>query len=110
MGPASRRSSPSSKVTGSRRSRSKSSIPAFQSVGYSDAKAAPLQVECPRMVVTASYRFGPFTLDTASYRLMRDGEPVALSPKIIDLLLYLVARQSALVPKDELFSALWPDV
>jgi DNA-binding winged helix-turn-helix (wHTH) protein/tetratricopeptide (TPR) repeat protein len=62
------------------------------------------------MVVTASYRFGPFTLDTASYRLLRDGEPVALSPKIIDLLLYLVARQSALVPKDELFSALWPDV
>lgn len=62
------------------------------------------------MVVTASYRFGPFTLDAASYRLLRDGEPVALSPKIIDLLLYLVARQSALVPKDELFSALWPDV
>ena len=62
------------------------------------------------MVVTASYRFGPFTLDTASYRLLRDGDPVALSPKIIDLLLYLVARQSALVPKDELFSALWPDV
>jgi DNA-binding winged helix-turn-helix (wHTH) protein/tetratricopeptide (TPR) repeat protein len=62
------------------------------------------------MVATSSYRFGPFTLDTASYRLLREGDPVALSPKIIDLLLYLVARQSALVPKDELFSALWPDV
>ena len=35
---------------------------------------------------------------------------VPLSPKIIDLLLYLVARQSALVSKDELFKALWPDV
>jgi DNA-binding winged helix-turn-helix (wHTH) protein/Tfp pilus assembly protein PilF len=62
------------------------------------------------MVVAASYRFGPFTLDAAAYRLLRGAEPVALSPKIIDLLLYLVARQSALVPKDELFAALWPDV
>lgn len=57
-----------------------------------------------------SYRFGPFLLDGASYRLLRDGEVVALSPKIIDLLLYLVARPSALVTKEELFKALWPDV
>lgn len=57
-----------------------------------------------------SYRFGPFTVDAASYRLLRDGSIIQLSPKIIDLLLYLVARQSALVGKDELFSALWPDV
>src|SRR3990172_798560 len=57
-----------------------------------------------------SYRFGPFAVDAVSYRLLRDGEVIPLSPKIIDLLLYLVARQSALVPKDELFAALWPDV
>ena len=56
------------------------------------------------------YRFGPFAVDAASYRLVRDGTIVPLSPKIIDLLLYLVARQSALVGKDELFTALWPDV
>jgi len=49
-------------------------------------------------------------VDAVSYRLLRDGEVIPLSPKIIDLLLYLVARQSALVPKDELFAALWPDV
>ena len=57
-----------------------------------------------------TYRFGPFMLDPASYRLLKDGDVVALSPKIIDLLLYLVARPSALVTKDELFKALWPDV
>src|SRR3990167_2195620 len=57
-----------------------------------------------------SYRFGPFAVDAVSYRLLRDGEVIPLSPKIIDLLLYLVARQSPLVPKDELFAALWPDV
>jgi DNA-binding winged helix-turn-helix (wHTH) protein/tetratricopeptide (TPR) repeat protein len=60
--------------------------------------------------MTASYRFGPFVVDAGSYRLTRDGTVIPLSPKIIDLLLYLAARQSALVPKDELFSALWPDV
>jgi DNA-binding winged helix-turn-helix (wHTH) protein/tetratricopeptide (TPR) repeat protein len=57
-----------------------------------------------------TYRFGPFTLDPAAYRLHQDGEVIQLSPKIIDLLLYLVARPSVLVSKDELFKALWPDV
>jgi DNA-binding winged helix-turn-helix (wHTH) protein/Tfp pilus assembly protein PilF len=56
------------------------------------------------------YRFGPFLLDGGSYRLARDGEAIPLSPKIIDLLLYLAARPSTLVSKDELFKALWPDV
>jgi DNA-binding winged helix-turn-helix (wHTH) protein/tetratricopeptide (TPR) repeat protein len=62
------------------------------------------------MTMVASYRFGPFTVDAGSYRLLRGSDVVPLSPKIIDLLLYLVARQSTLVPKDELFAALWPDV
>jgi DNA-binding winged helix-turn-helix (wHTH) protein/Tfp pilus assembly protein PilF len=57
-----------------------------------------------------TYRFGPFTVDAGSYRLLRGDDVIPLSPKIIDLLLYLAARQSALVPKDELFTALWPDV
>src|SRR3982751_402854 len=62
------------------------------------------------MTLVASYRFGPFTVDASSYRLLRGTDVIPLSPKIIDLLLYLVARQSALVGKDELFPALWPDV
>src|SRR5262245_25379169 len=41
---------------------------------------------------------------------MRDVDVIQLSPKIIDLLLYLVARQPALVSKEDLFKALWPDV
>jgi DNA-binding winged helix-turn-helix (wHTH) protein/tetratricopeptide (TPR) repeat protein len=57
-----------------------------------------------------SYRFGPFDLDAASYRLTRDGTVVPLSPKALDLLLYLVARPSSLVAKQELLDALWPGV
>jgi DNA-binding winged helix-turn-helix (wHTH) protein/tetratricopeptide (TPR) repeat protein len=56
------------------------------------------------------YRFGPYALDPAAYRLLRESEVIQLSPKIIDLLLYLVARQPALVSKEDLFKALWPDV
>ena len=56
------------------------------------------------------YRFGPFTVDGGAYRLCRGTDTIPLSPKIIDLLLYLAGRQSMLVSKDELFAALWPDV
>lgn len=56
------------------------------------------------------YRFGPFRLDTEAYRLSRETAVVAASPKLLDLLGYLAARPSKLVTRDELFSALWPDV
>ena len=59
---------------------------------------------------SGNYRFGPFMLDTGAYRLVKDGAVVQVSPKIVDLLLYLVARPSVLVSKEELFRALWPDV
>lgn len=57
-----------------------------------------------------TYRFGPFTLDTVAFRVHRRGVAVALSPKLVDLLHYLVSRPSTLVTKEELFKALWPDV
>jgi DNA-binding winged helix-turn-helix (wHTH) protein/Tfp pilus assembly protein PilF len=56
------------------------------------------------------YRFGPFTLDVAAYRLLRDDVDLAVSPRLIDLLRYLVERPSALASKEELFAAIWPDV
>jgi DNA-binding winged helix-turn-helix (wHTH) protein/tetratricopeptide (TPR) repeat protein len=62
------------------------------------------------MPTGASYKFGPFVVDGGTYRLTKAGETIALSPKIIDLLLFLAARPSVLVSKDELFKALWPDV
>ena len=62
------------------------------------------------MPSVASYRFGPFVVDGGAYRLLRDGVNIPLSPKIIDLLLFLAARPSVLVSKDDLFRALWPDV
>ena len=62
------------------------------------------------MATTGVHRFGPFTIDGGAYRLSRDETILTVTPKVIDLLLYLVHRPSQLVSKDELFAALWPDV
>jgi DNA-binding winged helix-turn-helix (wHTH) protein/tetratricopeptide (TPR) repeat protein len=54
--------------------------------------------------------FGPYRLDPANARLLRDGEPVSLTPKALDLLGHLARRPQSLVTKAELLSAVWPDV
>src|SRR5262245_24807976 len=56
------------------------------------------------------FRFGPFVVDPASYRLLKDGAPIALSPKALDLLLLFASRPATLVTKDDILKALWPDV
>jgi hypothetical protein len=40
--------------------------------------------------VTSSRRFGPFLIDRHAYRILRDGQTVAMSPKHLDLLLHLL--------------------
>ena len=59
---------------------------------------------------TTSYAFGPFVLDATAYQLVADGHPIGLSPKALDLLFVFAARPGELVTKDEILSALWPDV
>jgi DNA-binding winged helix-turn-helix (wHTH) protein/TolB-like protein len=48
-------------------------------------------------------------LDPAEHLLLRDGEPVSLTPKAFDLLVHLVEHQGRLVSKDQLLKALWPE-
>ena len=55
----------------------------------------------------ATYHFGPFVLDVQEHRLLRDGEPLPLSPKVFDTLVHLVERDRHLVSKDELLEAVW---
>jgi DNA-binding winged helix-turn-helix (wHTH) protein/Tol biopolymer transport system component len=56
------------------------------------------------------YCFGAFTLDLESGLLCRGGEEIALRPKSFEVLAYLVERHGRLVSREELMSALWPDV
>jgi predicted ATPase/DNA-binding winged helix-turn-helix (wHTH) protein len=54
--------------------------------------------------------FGPFRVSQRESRLLRDGRPVALTPKAVEVLHFLASRPDRLVTKDELLSAVWPDV
>ncbi len=59
--------------------------------------------------VSMSYIFGRFQLDAAERRLLRDGQPVPLTPKAFDTLLALVQHAGHAMSKDELMRAVWPD-
>jgi len=54
------------------------------------------------------YRFLDCTLEPAEHRLSKAGKPVALTPKVFETLVMLVARAGHVVSKDELIKALWP--
>jgi DNA-binding winged helix-turn-helix (wHTH) protein/TolB-like protein/Flp pilus assembly protein TadD len=56
------------------------------------------------------YEFGEFRLEPSTRRLFRAGEPVALTPKVFDTLAYLVEHRGAVLTKEDLLNALWPDV
>jgi predicted ATPase/DNA-binding winged helix-turn-helix (wHTH) protein len=52
-------------------------------------------------------RFDCFTLELDNERLLRDGEPVGLTPKAFALLAMLAQRAGCLVLKDELLDTVW---
>jgi TolB-like protein/DNA-binding winged helix-turn-helix (wHTH) protein/tetratricopeptide (TPR) repeat protein len=54
------------------------------------------------------YEFGPFRLEPAERKLLRDSEIVELTPKAFDTLLLLVRNSGRLLGKDELISRVWP--
>jgi Tol biopolymer transport system component/DNA-binding winged helix-turn-helix (wHTH) protein len=55
------------------------------------------------------YEFGPFRMDLGERLLLRDGEPVPLTPKAFETLLVLVQNRGHVVEKDELMNKVWPD-
>ncbi|HEU4390241.1 MAG TPA: winged helix-turn-helix domain-containing protein, partial [Blastocatellia bacterium] len=55
------------------------------------------------------YDFGRFRLDVGERRLLCDGRPLNLAPKVFDTLVILVENSPRLVTKDEMMSRLWPD-
>ena len=55
------------------------------------------------------YEFGPFRVDPVKQVLLREGEPVPVTPKTLETLLILVRHSREVVSKDELMKELWPD-
>jgi DNA-binding winged helix-turn-helix (wHTH) protein/TolB-like protein/Flp pilus assembly protein TadD len=56
------------------------------------------------------YEFGPFRLDPSAPLLLRDEHPVALTPKALETLVFLVEHGGRVVRREELIEAVWPDV
>lgn len=54
-----------------------------------------------------AYEFGVFRLDPAERTLLRQGEPVAVTPKVFDTLVFLVENAGRLVTKDEFMTRVW---
>lgn len=55
------------------------------------------------------WRFADFELDSDNHRLLRGGQPVRLAPQPFKLLVLLVAREGALVKREEMRQALWSE-
>jgi DNA-binding winged helix-turn-helix (wHTH) protein len=55
------------------------------------------------------YEFGPFRVDPDKQILLREDQPVSITPKAFETLLILVRRSREAVSKDELMKAIWPD-
>ena len=55
------------------------------------------------------YKFGPFHLDLSEHTLLRDDDPVPLTPKVFEVLRVLVQNAGHLVEKERLLKEVWPD-
>jgi DNA-binding winged helix-turn-helix (wHTH) protein len=54
--------------------------------------------------------FGPFRLSTTERVLEKEGVPVRLGSRALDILIALVERPAEVVSKKELFARAWPDL
>jgi TolB-like protein len=55
------------------------------------------------------YEFDDFRIDPRARLLLRRGEPVPLTPRVFDTLLYLVQNHGKVLQKEELMTKIWPD-
>ena len=64
----------------------------------------------PAEQVTDVLSFGPFRLVASERLLTKDGVPVELGARTLDLLIALVSRPNEIVSKKDLLARIWPDV
>jgi DNA-binding winged helix-turn-helix (wHTH) protein len=57
----------------------------------------------------AIFRFGRFCVDTREQTLARDGDAIAITPRVFDTLVMFLRNPQRLLTKEELLQAIWPD-
>lgn len=65
-------------------------------------------IQSPLTSAMVSYRFGEFELRPDRYELRRAGQLVPAEPRVLEVLTYLIDNRERVVPRSELFAALWP--
>lgn len=53
------------------------------------------------------FRIGEYVVDTANYRVSHGGVPVAVEPKVFDLLVHLILHRDRVLTREQLFEAVW---
>lgn len=61
------------------------------------------------MAISRAHFFGEFRLDATQHALFRQDALIPLSPKAVEILLFLVERHGRIVEKKELLDGGWPD-
>jgi eukaryotic-like serine/threonine-protein kinase len=56
------------------------------------------------------YRFAGITIDLGTMRMSRDGEEIALEPRLFYLLEFLILNRERVLTKEEIFQTIWKDV
>ncbi|WP_433989741.1 hypothetical protein SuNHUV7_05460 (plasmid) [Pseudoseohaeicola sp. NH-UV-7] len=54
-----------------------------------------------------TWTFGDFKIDPERFELSLSGQPVALEPQVLSLVIHLVRHRDRLVTKDEIVAAIW---
>jgi predicted ATPase/DNA-binding winged helix-turn-helix (wHTH) protein len=64
----------------------------------------------PAALAKETISFGPFSLISSERLLTREGAPVELSARALDILIALLSRPNEVVGKSDLLAQVWPDV
>jgi PAS domain S-box-containing protein len=64
----------------------------------------------PAQIFMGRLRFGPFELSSKDRVLRREGSPILLGSRALDILAYLAVRAGEVIPKKELIDHVWPGV
>jgi len=67
-----------------------------------------LAAEVARIPEPVIFHFEPFSLDSSTRQLRREGQEIALSPKAFQLLLVLLENRTRAMSRQELHQQLWP--
>jgi TolB-like protein len=60
------------------------------------------------MTGSDEFRFGPFRLDSKQRTVSRDGKPVRVGGRALDILFALASANGGVISKDALMAAVWP--